>query len=113
MDDDLMEKIKFDRMWRKLKGRSVGDLLITIRRATEEKRKYYERCIGEIFEIIVTDTKAGFKGFKMNDDYLLLIFEVMETYEPSGDVARARLLDYFIETGDSISEELKEYDTRE
>ena len=96
--------IKFDRWWKKIKNSS--GLFTTIRRFTPDKKRFYKENIGKVFDIVVTDTKDGFKGFNEDGFYLLLLFEFT-------GIREARLLhvdDYMFE---HFSKELIEYDTRE
>jgi len=108
-DENLV--ITFDRWWVKLKNKNVGDLFTTLRTSNTEKFTYYWNNVGKIFDIVVTNTKDGFKGFK-NRTYLLLLFEVLKVDSTHG-VTKALLLDVNDRDFANLSKELIEYDTRE
>jgi len=117
MNEEIKEKmlkklplLKFDRWWTKLTNTKSGDLFTTIRRFTESKLEYYWTKRGKIFTIEVSDNKDGFKGFKEFETYLILLFEVTETF--NNKVSKARLLQVFQENNEEITEWMKNYDTR-
>jgi hypothetical protein len=106
-----MERIRFDRLWKKLTERKIGDLVITIRRSTPEKLDFYESNIGKEFLIEVSGGKNGFRGFNLNTEYIVLIFQVTEIIEEK--ITKLKLLDLFVSEGNMLSEPLKQYDTEE
>ena len=81
-------KIKFDRTWLKLKDRKIGDTFTTIRSYTYSKATYYKTHLNEIFDIVITNTRNGFKGIMDDKTYLILGFEVVMT----GDVVKEAVL---------------------